>query len=130
MAKSAGGARTVLVVDDDSDIVDLTCLVLERGGYHARSAGSTLIAGIAVAMIVAACGTESVVDGSSDETAGVGVATTAPAPPSLLRLSRPRRQPLRPSPRPIDRRRPTSLRSGKELPTLQTLDCWRWAMVL
>ena len=31
-------ARTVLVIDDDCDIVDLTRLVLERGGYRACSA--------------------------------------------------------------------------------------------
>jgi DNA-binding response OmpR family regulator len=29
-----------MVVDDDSDIVDLTRLVLEEGGYRVRSAGS------------------------------------------------------------------------------------------
>ena len=40
MGEMAATARTVLVVDDDSDIVELTCLVLGRGGYLARSAGS------------------------------------------------------------------------------------------
>jgi len=32
--------RKVMVVDDDSDIVDLTRLVLERGGYRVCTAGS------------------------------------------------------------------------------------------
>lgn len=32
--------QTVLVVDDDKDIVDLTRLVLERGGYRVCSAGT------------------------------------------------------------------------------------------
>jgi len=31
--------RTVMVVDDDNDIVELTRLVLERGGYRVCSAG-------------------------------------------------------------------------------------------
>ncbi len=40
MGEMAATAHTVLVVDDDSDIAELTCLVLGRGGYLARSAGS------------------------------------------------------------------------------------------
>ena len=32
--------RSILVVDDDADIVNLTRLVLERGGYRASAAGS------------------------------------------------------------------------------------------
>jgi DNA-binding response OmpR family regulator len=32
--------RTVMIVDDDNDIVELTRLVLERGGYRVCSAGS------------------------------------------------------------------------------------------
>ena len=32
--------RTVMVVDDDNDIVELTRLVLERGGYRVCPAGS------------------------------------------------------------------------------------------
>lgn len=33
-------SRTVMIVDDDNDIVELTRLVLERGGYRVCSAGS------------------------------------------------------------------------------------------
>jgi DNA-binding response OmpR family regulator len=32
--------RTVMVVDDDSDIVDMTRLILEEGGYRVIPAGS------------------------------------------------------------------------------------------
>lgn len=32
--------RTVMIVDDDNDIVELTRLVLERGGYRVCTAGS------------------------------------------------------------------------------------------